>query len=184
MPSRRFATVLAVGLLLPLALTACGSGRSPEGYAERPTVDAAQASLGDLQLRNVHIAPPADGEAELPVGATATVTLSVVNIGEAPDRLVQVSSDIATSVEVLGADKQPTQQVDIPPLGAIGNQDFSISLVGLTRAIRPGEHAQITFTFTRAGRRTLTVPVEVYTSPLPRPTYNVFEQPEGSPAAG
>ena len=60
MPSRRFATVLAAGLL-PLALTACGSSQTPNTYEERPTVDAANASMGDLEVRNLHIEPPVGG---------------------------------------------------------------------------------------------------------------------------
>jgi copper(I)-binding protein len=181
-PSRRIATVLAAALL-PLALTACGSGRDPETYNERRTVDAASASLGDLEVRNVHITAPEGDAAELAVGDDATLTLAVVNLGEAPDRLVGVASDIASSIEVLDAGGQPTDQVDVPPLGVVAEDDFSVTLTGLTQALRPGQHAEVTFTFVRAGRKTLTVPVETYTEPVPRPTHDVFEEHELENAA-
>ena len=123
MPARRFVTLLAAGLL-PLALTACGSNRSPETYQERPTADA------------------------------------------------------ATSVEVLDKSGDPTDRVDIPGQASVSDQDFSVRLAGLTRALRPGEHIPLTISFIRAGRETLTVPVAVFTSPAPRPTHDVFEHPE------
>jgi copper(I)-binding protein len=182
-PSRRLVTVLAAGLL-PIALTACGSGKSPETYRERPTVDAARASMGDLEVRGVHVAPPTGGAAELAVGEDADVTMAVVNVGEAPDRLVEVTSDAATSVEILDKSGATTDHVDIPGLGAVGAQDFSVRLTGLTRPLRPGESVPVTIAFTRAGRKTLSVPVAAYTSPVPRPTYDVFEQPEGATAEG
>ena len=182
MPSRRFATVLAAGLL-PLALTACGSGRSPQTYQERPTVDAANASMGDLEVRNVHVQAPVGSAEELAAGEDATVTMSIVNVGEAGDRLTEVASKAATSVEILDESGEPTDRVDIDGLGAVGDQDFSIRLVGLTQALRPGRHIDLTLAVLRAGRRTLTVPVAVYTEPAPRPTYNVFEEPEGETAA-
>ena len=183
MPSRRFTTVLAAGLL-PLALTACGAGRSPETYQERPTVDAANASMGDLEVRNAHVQPPTGDAAELAAGEDATLTMSVVNVGEAPDRLTSVSSDAATSVQLVDGSGDPIDRLDVPGLGAVGEQDFAIRLGGLTQALRPGQHVDVTVTFVRAGRKTLTVPVAVYTSPAPRPTYNVFEEPEGAGAEG
>ena len=183
MPSRRFAALLATGLL-PLALTACGSGQSPQTYQERPTADAARASMGDLEVRDVHVDPPTGDASELAVGDDATVTMAIVNLGEAPDRLVEVTTDAATSVQVLDKSGDPTDRIDIPGKTGIGDQDFSIRLAGLTRALRPGEHIPLTISFVRAGRDTLTVPVAVFTSPAPRPTYDVFEVPEGTSAEG
>lgn len=182
MISRRMTTVLAAGVL-PLALAACGSGRSPHTYEQRPTVDAAEASMGDLQLRNVTIQPPRAGQETFEVGGEATATLSVVNMGEAPDRLVSVTTDVATTVELLAADKVIVPRVDIPPLGAVGSSDCSILLGGLTRALRPGQHVEMTFEFTRSGRRELLVPVGTYLSPVPRPDHDIFHIEEGGGGA-
>ena len=176
MPSRRPAAALAAPLVLTLALTGCGANRSPETYEERPTVDAAQASLGDLELRNVTIKPPSGSE--YAVGDDATATLSVVNMGEAPDRLIGATTAIATSVELLDDAGSVQDRLDIPPLGAVGSGDFSLRLKGLTQALRPGQHLDLTLAFVRAGRRTLSVPVAVYAEPVPRPTVNPFEEGE------
>ena len=180
MPSRRLPAVL-VAVLLPLALTACGSSRTPHTYEERPTVDAAQASFGDLALRNVTITAPE--EDELATGDSATVTATIVNEGEAPDRLVSVSTEAATSVELVDGEGATAERIDLPGLRAVGESDFAVRLVGLTQALRPGQHVELTFTFTRAGRQTLLVPVETYLSPVPRPTYDVFHIPEGGAEA-
>ena len=183
MPTRRLVALLAAGLL-PLALTACGAGKSPDTYEQRPTVDAAQASMGDLQLRNVHVLPPTGDATGFAAGDNATVTASIVDEGEAPDRLIEATSDAATTVRLLDKNGNPTDRVDIPGQGAVGPQDFSIELGGLTQALQPGQQVPLTLAFVRAGRKTLSVPVMVYTSPVPRPTNNVFEVPEGSSAEG
>ena len=172
----RLATVLAAGLL-PLALTACGVGKSPHTYEERPTVDAALASVGDLQLRNVSITAP-KGSDELGVGEEAVLTMAIVNLGEANDRLVSASSAAASSVELV-ADGETVDRIEVPPLGTVGDDAFEVRLLGLTQAYRPGQHVEVTFQFTRGGRTTLVVPIEVYGEPAPRPTYDVFHIEEG-----
>ena len=178
MPSRRpAAAALAAPLVLTLALSGCGSNRTPQTYEERPTVDAAQASLGDLELRNVTIKAPTG--AEHAVGDDATATLSIVNMGEAPDRLVGATTAAATSVELLDDAGSVQDRLDIPPLGAVGSGDFSLRLKGLTKALRAGQHLELSLAFTRAGRQTLSVPVAVYTEPAPRPSQNPFEEREG-----
>ena len=183
MPSRRFPAAL-VAVLLPLALTACGSSRSPHVYEDRPTVDAAQASFGDLAIRNVKITSPEEGEEVLPTGESATATATIVNQGEAPDRLISVTTEAATSVELVDGDGATAERIDLPGLRAVGESDFAVRLVGLTQALRPGQHVEMTFTFTRAGRQTLLVPVATYLTPVPRPTYDVFHIPEGGEAEG
>jgi copper(I)-binding protein len=171
-------TVLAAGLV-PLVLTACGSGRSPQTYAERATADAAGASLGDLEIRTLKSAPPAGGETEHPVGSAAEATMSIVNMGEAGDALLSVTTPVATSVEFVDSDGATTGRVDVPRLGVADASDFTLNLRGLTKSIRPGQYVPLTFTFFRNGRHELLVPVAVYTSPAPRPTHDVFEVPEG-----
>ena len=178
MHRRRLATSLLTGSLV-LAVTACGAGRDPETYRARPTVDAALASVGELELRNVTIVPPADGEPEIGVGKDAVTTLSIINLGERPDRLVQVSSPAATSVELLDSEGTVATSVDVGKLAALGPEDFSLTLRGLTAGLRPGQSIELTFTFANNGRKTLLVPVGVYTSPVPAPEHNVFEEVEG-----
>ena len=142
------------------------------------------ASAGDLQLRNVTVTAPSAGSDELGVGDDATLTLTIANMGEANDRLVSVSSPAASSVELLDGDGSPVDRVEVPPLGAVDENDFEIRLAGLTQAFRPGQHMDVTFEFTRGGRQTLVVPIEVYSEPVPRPTYDVFHIEEGGAGEG
>jgi copper(I)-binding protein len=175
--SRRLATAL-VAAVLPLALAACGSGRSPHTYEERPTVDAAQASLGSLQLRNITIAAPAAGTTEIPVGGVARATMAIVSTGTA-DRLINVSSPAATSVVLVGTAAQ-TGTVAVPRLGMVAANEFAMELRGLTQAVRPGESVEMTFVFEDGGRQTLRVPVATHASPEAPPSENPFEGTHGA----
>ena len=174
MPSRSLTPVLLTGLLA--AVTGCGAGQDPEVYRERATVDAALASVGQLELRNVRIEPPARGGDELTSEATAS--LAVVNTGTRADELVSVSTPAATTVDLLDADGADLDTVPVPPRAALGNTDLRIALRTLTAPLRPGQTIEMTFVFRDNGRRTLQVPVGVYTEPAPAPTANPFEPHE------
>ena len=180
MSARRPTAVLAAGLLLPFALTGCGVGRDPQTYRERPTVDAADASLGGLELRNVAVLPPTDGAAELAAGKDAMLTLSIINTGDAADKLTAVMSPAASSVELVDGKGDASTGVDVPAQGAIGAADFSVTLHGLTAAIRPGQNIPVTFVFRSGSQQRLDVPIRTYTSPAPSPSINVFAPTGGS----
>lgn len=174
MPSRSLVPVLLTGLLV--AVTGCGAGQDPEVYRERATVDAALASVGQLELRNVRIEPPARGEDEL--SGEATASLAVVNTGTRGDELVSVSTPAATTVDLRGAEGANLDAVAIPPRSVLGNTDLRIALRSLTAPLRPGQTIEMTFVFRDNGRRTLQVPVAVYTEPAPAPAENPFEHHE------
>ena len=171
MPSRSLTPVLLTGLLV--AVTGCGAGQDPEVYRERATVDAALASVGQLELRNVRIEPPARGGDELTDEATAS--LAVVNTGSRADELVSVSTPAATTVDLLTADGADLDTVTVPPRGALGNTDLRVALRTLTAPLRPGQTVEMTFVFRDNGRRTLLVPVAIYTERAPAPAENPFE---------
>ncbi|MEO6204203.1 MAG: copper chaperone PCu(A)C [Mycobacteriales bacterium] len=174
MPSRSLVPISLSAALLAVGLAGCGAGLDPETYRERPTVDAALASVGELDLRNVSINPPPAGDAELPAGGTATARLSVINLGERPDVLVSVTSPAATTVELLDAAGAVVPNVPIGGLQALGPSDFTVRLSGLIEPLRPGHSVDMTFTFTNNGRKTLLVPLRVYTVPEPAPSENPF----------
>jgi copper(I)-binding protein len=169
--ARRTTTLLAAAVV-PLALTACGVGLDPQTYRERSTQDATNATVGDLALRNVAIAPPATGQAELGIGTDAHLTLAVVSVSSTPDRLLSVSSPAASSTELVDSSGRPVTTVDIPANGTAGFGDFGVVLRGLTKAMRPGRYVEVTFTFNRNGRATLQVPVKVYDTPVPRESFS------------
>lgn len=174
--------VLLVSLAAVPALAGCGAGRDPETYRERPTVDAALATVGELALRGVYVEPPPVGDATYPQGGTATARASIVNLGERPDRLVSVSTPAAATVELRDPTGKPVPAVPVGRLGVVTAGDFSMALQGLTAALRPGQSIELTFTFVNNGRRTLLVPVQVYPLPAPAPSTDVFAEPGGEGA--
>lgn len=177
-PARRTSALLAAGLL-PLALTAtaCGSGLHAQTYQERTTQDAANASAGDLALRNVGILPPENGAPELAAGSDALATLTIGNPGGVADRLVQVTTPGAASVDLIDASGHPTQSIDVPAQSTVGAEDFSLALRGLTKSLRPGQYVELTFVFDKNGRSTVNVPVKLYTEPVPRDSFSPKSAP-------
>ena len=168
--ARRTTTLLAAALL-PLALAGCGVGLDPQTYKARTTQDSANAEAGDLALRNVAIAPPAEGERELGVGKDAQVTLSIVNPSGDKDTLTGVSSPVASSTKLVDGSGHEVTSVDIPAEGAAEAGDFGVVLVGLTKALTPGMYVDVTFVFATNGRLKVSVPVKLYSAPVPRGSF-------------
>jgi copper(I)-binding protein len=168
--ARRSATFLAAALL-PLAVSACGVGLNPQTYKARTTEDSANADAGGLALRNVAIAPPAEGEKELAAGSDAQLTLSIINPGEQKDTLTGVTSPAATSTKLVDGSGHEVASVDIPAAGGAQAGDFGVVLVGLTNALRPGMYVDVTFSFATNGKLKVSVPVKLYGTPVPRGSY-------------
>jgi copper(I)-binding protein len=169
--ARRTTTLLAA-VLLPLAVTGCGVGLDPQTYRERATQDAANATVGDLALRDVAIQPPPAGQNELAVGSDAQLTLAIVSVSNEDDTLSGVSSPGASSAELVDGSGHVVPSVLIPALGSVGIGDFGVVLRGLTKPLRPGMYTEVTFVFEKNGRATFPVPVKVYDSPVPRASYS------------
>ncbi|MCU1589394.1 MAG: hypothetical protein JWP11_650 [Frankiales bacterium] len=171
MRARRTTTTLLAGFLLPLALTSCGVGLDPQTYKERTTQDATNATVHDLALRDVGIQPPDQGQSELGVGKDAQLTLAIVSVSKQADTLVGVSSSGASAADLVDGSGHVVPSIDVPALGSVGIGEFGVVLRGLTKALRPGNYVDVTFTFTNNGRATLHVPVRVFDSPVPRDSY-------------
>lgn len=170
MPARRTTTLLTTGLLA-VTLTGCGVGLDPQTYRERSTLDATNADVGGLALRDVAIAPPEGGASELPAGRDARLSLAVVSVSPQPDTLVSVTTPAAASVAFVDAHGQPVPAVTVPALGSLLPDGFGVVLRGLTRPLRPGMYVDMTFAFAKNGRATLKVPVRIYAEPVPRASY-------------
>jgi copper(I)-binding protein len=170
---RRTSTLLAAGLLpLALAGTACGAGLHAPTYQVRTTQDSVSASAGDLALRDVSILPPENGAAVLSAGKDALATLTIGNDGNEADRLVQVTSPAAASVDLIDPSGHATPSVEVPARGAVGPDDFSLALRSLGTELRPGQYVEMTFVFERNGRTTFKVPVQIYDTPVPRASFS------------
>jgi copper(I)-binding protein len=168
--ARRTTTLLAAGLL-PLILTACGVGLDPQTYRERTTQDATNAQAGDLALRDVGIQPPPAGQSELAMGADAQLTLAIVNPTGDKDTLTGVKSPAASSTKLVDSSGHDVTSIDVPADGSVEPGAFGVVLIGLTKALRPADYVDVTFSFATNGNIKLSVPVKIYDHPVPRASY-------------
>jgi copper(I)-binding protein len=160
-PTRTRVGLAAVLVLIAPVVGACGAGRSAVTAHERAAIDGAQASVGDLQLRNVHLERPIG--AEWAAGSEVPLALYVVNRGREADQLVSASAPgFATSVTL------SPQPIAIGPGGLLRTgtahtqgvtSSDSIVLSGLTKRLLAGQTVPVVLTFQRAGAVTIAVPV-------------------------
>lgn len=135
---------LGIGLIA-LALSAAGC-------AQTPTADG-------VQILNVWARPAPEA------GGTTAVYFRIVNAGDRPDRLVGGESpaadimefhrtmrdgDVMQMVPVSGIELAPGETVDFEPGG------FHVMLIGLARALSPGDSVVLILEFQEAGE----IPIE------------------------
>ncbi|HVE74784.1 MAG TPA: hypothetical protein VNA30_06855 [Mycobacteriales bacterium] len=164
----------AVAVALALAATGCGSGRDAQTYAPRVPADFSNANAGNIALRGVSVKPPTGEGAIYRAGDDARVGFTFVSEDAEADRLIEVTTDVASSVALV-ADGQPGD-VAVPAQGATGSE-ASIILLGLTRELRPGQYVEMTFTFERNGSTKVLVPVA--SAAYPRPEKSEGEEEGG-----
>ena len=167
---RPVATLAATPLLL--AVAGCGASLEAQTYAPRTMVDATNASLGDLEVRNLRVEPPSGGIA-LQEGSDAPVTLVLTNRGPQDDVLVSATSPDADEV-VLLTDGAPSQ-ITVPARGSTQGS-ASLILRGLTSELLAGEYVEMTLRFEQAGAVEALVPVAT----TGRTTREVFTGEPGS----
>ncbi|MDQ4118432.1 MAG: hypothetical protein M3235_15930, partial [Actinomycetota bacterium] len=166
-PSRALAgTVGALALAGSLALSGCGAGQLSQTSEQGAAVNGTNARQGDVFIRDMQIVypqRPASPEAPYPRGAAAPLRFGIVNEGPVADRLVRVSSPIATAVTINGDASLPQ---NILLLGGgeggtapAGVRPVTVELTGLTRPIQAGVSVPVTLTFERAGSTTVQAPV-------------------------
>lgn len=168
--------LLGAGLLAAITLAACGAGQGAQTYHQHTTEDSTNETVGALQLRNVAIMPPRNGDS-LAQGSDVPVTATFVNEADKADRLVSATTDAAQSVTLTKGGAE-VQSIDVPPLGISAN-DAGLMLHGLTRELRPGQYVTITLAFDVNGRKDLLVPVDTPLDQIrPNPTATATESPD------
>ncbi|WP_219420026.1 copper chaperone PCu(A)C [Pseudonocardia nigra] len=90
-----------------VALAGCSAGQVAQTSGQVDAVAGASAESGQILLRNTRIefAGEVEGAAVHPRGGDAPLQMRIVNTGGTADRLVSVSSPVASSVEVTGVDE-------------------------------------------------------------------------------
>jgi copper(I)-binding protein len=146
-------------VLAALSLTGCAAGYQAETSRERTTLTAVSGAKGDLTLRNVFFVGPAAAGASLPLYFAA------FNGGTTDDKLVSISSSLATGGSV------PTDTALVGGGSLVFNAGASTvpQLTGLKDRSLVGQTITVTLVFQQAGELTLAVPVETSDQPGPSP---------------
>jgi copper(I)-binding protein len=183
--------VVAAGAVF--ASASCAAGQQAQTAEEHPSIDGQNATIGSIQLVGVAIQPPSSPS--YAAGASVPVSLAVVNNGATADTLTSVTSPsfsgwgivstTAVASSTVSAKGTPTR---IPPgsslrlgLHNLGGTDpntpQTLVMSGLAKRsspLFPGSAVKLTFTFAKAGAKTVTVPVQLTTVPnqatLPAPS--------------
>ncbi|WP_141997849.1 copper chaperone PCu(A)C [Amycolatopsis cihanbeyliensis] len=166
----RKARLAAAGAVVALAATGCGDPAPLEGQ-QLATVGT-NGSVGQVELRNVYVQRPLDGEYQ--TGEDARVLLTMTNGGKQPDRLTEVTSEHAKKA-MMRWDQRcdgTAEQVEAIPLLAggtvpapdgkavTGHLPYHLELIQFDRKVRAGTTVPVTFAFERAGQTTLDVTVQ------------------------
>lgn len=179
------AALAAVGATVLTA--ACAAGQHAQTAEEKPSLDGTQGSVGSMLLNGVALHAPSG--TNYSAGDDVALTVYITNNGSASDSLTDVSSPAFSSGWAVVPTKQlssgapaggssPSPQTiaagsavgygleNLTP-GAGSTSKNAIVLLHLAKPpkLYPGMSVPITFTFAKAGKATLTVPVELTDKP-------------------
>jgi copper(I)-binding protein len=193
----------ALGFGAVIALAGCSAGQVTQTDTQVAAVNGASGTVRDVGVRDAQFTFPTVAPF-YPAGSSAPLQTVLVNDSGQADRLLQVTSPYAASVQVSGStdlpsrtalraygtlpsnSRQPSQPAGSPapasgsaePSAAgspSGQREIKITLNGLTQKIGPGVTVPVTFVFEKAGAVTVQVPIGA--DPKPRPEH-------GSPGEG
>lgn len=146
--------LLAVAVLASaLALGGCASGQIAQTAQQVSAVSSGNGRIGPIDVLHVQFTTP-EGTS-YPKGGTVPLQMWVSNDSINADTLTQVTSPVATKVEIQG-----TATAGAQTLEDFGTK-YKITLTGLTAPISYGVSVPVTFTFQTAGTLTINVPVEI-----------------------
>lgn len=165
-------------LVATLALTGCGAGAIAQTSTQASAVNGASGQVGNVFVRNATIDFPANaapnaGAAYQPGGA-APLSLTLVNSGAAPDKLLAVTSPVAGTGQITGDATLPGgSTVSVgnnvgTDSQALAGRTIAIKLNGLVGPVRSGLTYPVVLRFQNAGVLTVDVPVgEPSSAPAP-----------------
>ncbi|WP_149360460.1 hypothetical protein [Lolliginicoccus suaedae] len=167
--SHRLAAItLALGASAALALTGCGAGQVTQTGTKVAAVTGSAIEIGDLSLRNAHVAFDGD-ETVYPLESadTAELIFTVANNSA-------TQSDTLVSIESFEAQVALPEdaELEIPAGGVLevgrsaqelAEEDSDrpvIEMSNMSADVSPGLTVPFTFTFAEAGEVTVNVPID------------------------
>jgi copper(I)-binding protein len=151
---RRPCLGLLAAVLLCGTLAGCYASRDAQTLRVTPDTPGVDGKVGPMSLNDVYL----ETAVPVPAGGSAALRVSLTNDAPGPDRLVAVTTPVATTVELLDPDGTvATGGIVIPGEGQVdaSTGPVLIRLTGLREALSPEALVPITFEFEKAGRGTL-----------------------------
>ena len=164
---------LAVGVIAAaVTLAGCSAGQVSQMAMQQPAVNGTGATVGTIDLRNVHLRAPQTGDFIKP-GTDVELLFVAVNGSPADgDRLVSVTSDIGTVALTGQAKIAPggtlvvgTPDLQPSELDATEGAASAEAAVALSKPISNGLTYGFTFTFEKAGTKKVEVPISAGEAP-------------------
>ena len=177
--SRTFAVTSAVaacGLAATVVLSGCSAGQVSQTAMQHPAVNGNNAWVGEenygVALRNLHLRAEQTSDYVQPGSSVELLFVAANGSAEEGDKLVSITSDVGT-VSLTGDTEVPisgtlivgTPDGQISPLEAVESAETAEATVTLTKPITNGINYDFTFTFERAGSRTVPVPISAGETP-------------------
>jgi copper(I)-binding protein len=181
----RIARRAGVALAAVLLSASCAAGQHAQTLDVVPALDGTYGAVGNLRLDGVAI--PTPSQSSYAAGANIPLALTLVNSGNSPDTLVNVTGSDFTGWGIVdnadagsvsgssGADTGLTvapnsaQRLSLVTQGASADASpRTLVLMGLAAKaapLRPGSTVDLTFRFANAGTTTLHVPVQLASAP-------------------
>jgi copper(I)-binding protein len=164
---------LAVGALAAaMALSGCSAGQVSQMATQAPAVNGTAATIGSIELRNVHIRAVQDTDYIRPGSDVELLFVAANNSSADGDRLVSITSEVGT-VQLSGdTEIKPglalvvgTPDLQPSPLDATEGDETAEAQVTITEDITNGLTYPFTFTFEKAGEQTVLVPISAGEAP-------------------
>jgi copper(I)-binding protein len=155
-----------------MTLAGCSAGQVAQTAVQQPAVNGTAATVGNIDLRNVHLRAPQTSDYIRPGADVELLFVAANGSAAAGDRLVSISSDVGT-VSLVGDTKVPpggtlvvgTPDLQPSPLDATEAADTAEAAVALAKPISNGLTYAFTFKFENAGEKTVEVPISAGEAP-------------------
>jgi copper(I)-binding protein len=171
-PSRRAATVAALVAGGALALSACSAGQISQTAEQVASVNGNFANVGEIALRNVHVAYPDAEEYTNSKGGKAALAFVAINSSpDSPDKLTAITTDAGKVVVTPAGPAEIAPQraliaeatgtaVTEEELATEESKPLRVEVTDLERDLTPGLTIPVTFDFEHNGSVTVQVPVD------------------------
>jgi copper(I)-binding protein len=155
------------------------------------------AKVGDISLRQIHLAYPNGGQYK--AGDDAELTMAIINGGSEDDSLVDITGDSFSDVRITGGTAagstgstssgsggSGSSGTTIPAHSALylGQEGPTVALTNLSESLTPAQSIEITLTFEKAGEVTVQASVASPSRSLPRGESFDFSKESSGSSAG